>query len=84
MKKLIAVGHWSSSVFGTKADGEIFSVADEQADTLVQRGYAREYSVKPHPITAKKILPESASTLSPADQPAQAPKKSRKPRTKAK
>lgn len=82
MVKLIAVGHWSSTTFGTRADGEVFEAEPGFATQLVERGYAREYAVKPHPIAPKKPSPESESTSSPAVQAA--PKNKRLPRSRTK
>lgn len=83
--KLIAKGHWSSTTFGSFADGDIFEVKDEgMARNLIERGYALEYEIKPRPVSAKKPSKASESTSSQAEPVAQAPKKSKKSKAKAK
>jgi hypothetical protein len=83
--KLIAIGHWSSTTYGTKADGELFTIDNEEsAKQMIARGYAREYEIKPHPVSPKKNLQANESTSSQAEQAVQTPKKSQKPKTKAK
>lgn len=78
MKKLIAVGHWSSTTFGTKADGEVFSASDDFAESLVNRGYAKEYSIKPHNVRPAAPAP-AESQLEPKAKVAK-----RKVKTKSK
>lgn len=84
MKLYQAIGHWSSTTLGTYADGEIFPIADEGiAENMKQRGYIREYEVKPHNVQPKKPLTASDATSSPVAPVAQKPKKSKPLKTKA-
>lgn len=84
MKRYQAIGHWSSTTLGTHADGEVFSIADEAtAENMKQRGYVREYSIKPHNVQPKKPLVADAVTSSQAAPAAQNPKKSKPLKTKA-
>lgn len=53
-------GHWSSSTFGNRADGEVFNVPDNaQSKAYIQRGYFEPYQTKvvrptPAPTPAPK------------------------------
>lgn len=84
MKRYQAIGHWSSTTLGTRADGEVFTITDEAAaENMKQRGYLREYEIKPHNVQPKKPLAADDATSSQADPVARKPKKSKPLKTKA-
>ena len=83
--KVQVIGHWSSTLFGTKVDGEVFEAQDDaNTRSMIQRGYLREYETKVVHQAPKKPLVDSDAGSSQAAQPARKPKKSSKLKTKAK
>lgn len=80
--KVQVVGYWSSTAYGNRRDGETLEVEDnEQTQSMVKRGYFKPYDTK---VVHRQPKKPADSGLSQADQPAQKPKKSSKPKTKAK
>lgn len=83
--KVQVIGHWSSTAFGTRADGETFDAPnDSNTQRYIERGYLREYETKVVHQAPKKPSPEKESTSSQAGQPAPTKKRSSKLKTKAK
>lgn len=83
--KVQVIGHWSSSLFGTRVDGEVFEAQDDaNTRSMIQRGYLREYETKVVHQAPKKPLTDNDAGSSPAAPVARKPKKSSKPKTKEK